>query len=94
MRPDRIVVGEVRGREALAALAAMSIGHEGSMVTVHARSANEIIDRMVTLAGEGMEAQDAGQIRERFTRALDLLVFLERDEKGVRRVASIEHVHG
>ncbi|HEX2195606.1 MAG TPA: ATPase, T2SS/T4P/T4SS family, partial [Actinomycetota bacterium] len=51
MRPDRIVVGEVRGREAAAALAAMATGHEGSMLTLHARSAAEAPERLASLAG-------------------------------------------
>ncbi|HEX2294034.1 MAG TPA: ATPase, T2SS/T4P/T4SS family [Actinomycetota bacterium] len=56
MRPDRIVVGEVRGAEAAAALAAMATGHEGSMLTLHARSAAEAPQRLAALAGSGPEA--------------------------------------
>jgi pilus assembly protein CpaF len=87
MRPDRIVVGEVRGREALVALDAMSTGHEGSMVTVHARSASDALDRFVSLATQG-EAADAASLRQRFARAFDLVVHLERLE-GERVVAEI-----
>jgi pilus assembly protein CpaF len=86
MRPDRIVVGEVRGREALVALDAMSTGHEGSMVTVHARSASDALDRFVSLAtqGEGNHAS----LRQRFARAFDLVIHLERIA-GSRVVAEI-----
>lgn len=79
MRPDRIVVGEVRGREALAALAAMATGHEGSMLTVHARSAAEAPDRLAYLAGK-----DVGAVR----RAVGAFVHVTRDD-GRRRVAEI-----
>ncbi|MDQ3941107.1 MAG: CpaF/VirB11 family protein, partial [Actinomycetota bacterium] len=85
MRPDRIVVGEVRGPEALIALDAMSTGHAGSMVTVHARSAAETVDRMVTLALDAGTASEASLAR-RFVQAFDLVVFLER--RDGRRVAS------
>lgn len=89
MRPDRIVVGEVRGAEALVALDAMSTGHEGSFVTVHARSASDVIDRMVALAMQGTTA-GAEDLRARFVRAFDLVVHLERIVG--RRVVAIEPV--
>lgn len=89
MRPDRIVIGEVRGGEVLAALAAMSVGHAGSMVTVHARSASEMAGRLVTLglmAGSGAsEATLARQVETVF----DLFVYLDRGRDGGRRVAEI-----
>jgi pilus assembly protein CpaF len=79
MRPDRIVVGEVRGAEASAALAAMATGHEGSMITIHARSAAEAPERLATLAGA---------TQERVRRALGAFVHLRRSG-GVRRVEEI-----
>ena len=90
MRPARIVVGEVRGPEALVALDAMSTGHEGSFVTVHARSASDVLDRLVALAmqGTGIGASD---LRTRFVRAFDLVVHLER-VGGRRVVVAIEQV--
>ena len=87
MRPDRIVVGEVRGREALVALDAMSTGHEGSMVTVHARSAHDAVGRFVSLATRD-GSMDPAAIEERFTRAFDLVVHLERLD-GDRTVTEI-----
>ncbi|MPZ70475.1 MAG: ATP-binding cassette domain-containing protein [Actinobacteria bacterium] len=89
MRPDRIVVGEVRGREAFHALAAMSTGHEGSMMTVHARSAGEVPDRLVTLALQERTAASEDSLRRSVIAAFDLYVHLER--RGERRlVVSIE----
>lgn len=89
MRPDRIVVGEVRGAEALAALAAMSVGHKGSMVTVHARSAADVIDRLVSLSLlEGSGATEAS-LRRQVAVAFDLLVHLDRSRDGRRKVVEI-----
>ncbi len=79
LRPDRIVVGEVRGPEALVALDAMSTGHVGSMVTVHARSARDVVDRMVALALQGDPGASEDSLRRRFERAFDLVVHLGRD---------------
>lgn len=90
MRPDRIVVGEVRGPEALVALDAMSTGHEGSFVTVHARSSSEVVDRMISLAMQA-GVTDGSDLRARFTRAFDLSVHVTRDD-GRRVVASIEEI--
>ena len=88
MRPDRIVVGEVRGPEALDALAAMSTGHEGSMITLHARSAADAIERMITLAMSSPAAPGEEMLRRRVVDALDLVVHLERVPGG-RVVAEV-----
>ena len=89
MRPDRIVVGEVRGAEALAALAAMSVGHKGSMVTVHARSATDVVDRLVSLSLlEGSAATEAS-LRRQVGVAFDLFVHLDRSDNGKRKVVEI-----
>lgn len=87
MRPDRIVVGEVRGPEALVALEALSTGHEGSMVTVHARSASETCDRMVELALQAASGEGPDSLRARFDRAFDCVLFLDRARDGTRRLA-------
>jgi pilus assembly protein CpaF len=89
MRPDRIVVGEVRGPEARVALEAMSTGHEGSMVTLHARSASETLRRMARLALQGSSARPEASVLAEVRNALDVIVFLRRDEGGARRVAEI-----
>ncbi len=88
MRPDRIVVGEVRGREAFYALAAMATGHEGSMMTVHARSARDVPDRLVALAIQERTAASEDSLRRSIVAAFDLYVHLER-RGGRRQVASI-----
>ena len=92
MRPDRIVVGEVRGEEALAALAAMSTGHEGSMVTVHARGPDEALERLVTLALQADSGASEAALQHQVTRALDVVVQLGRDANGHRVVTDVEDV--
>ena len=92
MRPDRIVVGEIRGDEALAALAAMSTGHEGSMVTVHARSPDDALERFVTLSLQAGSGASEAALQRQVTRALDVVVQLTRNGRGRRVVASIEDV--
>ncbi len=94
MRPDRIVVGEVRGAEAFDLLQALNTGHEGSMSTIHANSAGDAISRlenMVLMAGEGLPL-DA--IRRQIASAVQLVVQLERDAQGTRRVVEVAAVTG
>jgi pilus assembly protein CpaF len=88
MRPDRIVVGEVRGPEALDFLQAMSTGHTGSMGTVHASGPDEALWRLETLALSGRDRPPAGPLRRQVRAALDLVVHVAR-RSGSRRVASI-----
>lgn len=84
MRPDRIVVGEVRGAEALAALGALATGHEGSMLTVHAGSARDAVERIVTLAlGAGGRASE-DTLRRQVSASFGLVVHLQRDENRRR----------
>ena len=87
MRPDRIVVGEVRGPEAVVALDAMSTGHAGSLVTIHARSASDVESRFVALASAGCDLSEETLV-ERFRNAFDLVVHLER-VSGIRRIAEV-----
>lgn len=94
MRPDRIVVGEVRGPEAFDMLQAMNTGHEGSMTTLHANSPRDALARlesMVLMAGTDLPSR---AIREQFVSAVDLLVHIERQDDGVRRITSIMEVVG
>ncbi|MDQ3766335.1 MAG: Flp pilus assembly complex ATPase component TadA [Actinomycetota bacterium] len=91
MRPDRIVVGEVRGSEAVAALVAMSTGHEGSLLTLHARSAADAIERMTTLALQASPGASEVSLRRQVTDAFGLIVHLERGADG-RRVAEVRTV--
>jgi pilus assembly protein CpaF len=92
MRPDRIIVGEVRGAEALDMLQAMNTGHDGSLTTVHAnapRDALARIETMVLMAGYDLPVR---AIRQQVASALDLIVHLERLEDGTRRVTAITEV--
>jgi pilus assembly protein CpaF len=92
MRPDRIVVGEVRGAEALDMLQAMNTGHDGSLSTVHANSPRDALSRvetMVLMAGYDLPVR---AIRQQVAAALDLIVHLERLQDGSRRVVSITEV--
>lgn len=88
MRPDRIVVGEVRGPEALAALQAMSTGHEGSVVTVHARSAGDALDRFVDLARQSAGAPAETTLRRQAERAFDVVVHVGK-QAGARKVLEL-----
>jgi pilus assembly protein CpaF len=92
MRPERIIVGEVRGAEALDMLQAMNTGHDGSLSTVHAntpRDALARIETMVMMAGYDLPMR---AIRQQVAAALDMIVHLERLEDGSRRVTSIVEV--
>ncbi len=94
MRPDRIVVGEVRGAESLDMLQAMNTGHEGSLSTVHANSPRDAVSRietMVLMAGMDLPVR---AIREQLSSAINLIVHLERLRDGSRRVTSISEVVG
>jgi pilus assembly protein CpaF len=92
MRPDRIVIGEVRGAEALDLLTALNTGHDGALSTVHANSATDAVARLETLAlmaGVGLPHE---AIAEQVQRGIDLIVQLERGADGSRLVAEIVEV--
>lgn len=94
MRPDRIVVGEVRGAEALDMLQAMNTGHEGSLTTVHSNSARDTLRRvetMVLMAGMDLPLR---AIREQIASAFDLIVHLGRLADGSRKIVQIAEVQG
>jgi pilus assembly protein CpaF len=94
MRPDRIVVGECRGGEALDMLQAMNTGHDGSMTTIHANNTRESLSRLETLVlMAGMELPHRA-IREQIAAAIDLIVQLERMRDGSRRVVAITEIQG
>jgi pilus assembly protein CpaF len=88
MRPDRLIIGEVRGAEALALLGALNTGHRGSLVTVHASSAGRVVDRLVSLALHADGGPSESTIRAEAERAFDVFVHLERDGE-MRRVVDI-----
>ena len=92
MRPDRIIVGEVRGAEALDMLQALNTGHDGSMTTVHSNSAADALRRIETLALMADVALPHGAVRQQLASALDLVVHLERGSAGARRVVELVEV--
>ena len=89
MRPDRIVVGEVRGAEALDMLQAMNTGHEGSLSTCHANSPVDALRRIETMVMMGDVGLPLGAIREQLVSALDLVVHVARRADGSRAVVSV-----
>ena len=94
MRPDRIIVGEVRGSEAFDMLQAMNTGHEGSLTTIHANGPIDAFNRLETLVlMSGMEIP-VKAIREYIEKAIDLVVQIERLSDGRRKITSISEVVG
>ena len=94
MRPDRIIVGEVRGAEALDMLQAMNTGHDGSLSTIHANAPRDALARletMVLMAGVDLPSR---AIREQIVSAIEILVHVRRFEDGVRRVETISEITG
>ncbi|WP_019557710.1 CpaF family protein [Thiomicrorhabdus arctica] len=94
MRPDRIVLGEVRGGEVLDMLQAMNTGHDGSLATLHANSPRDSISRlelMINLSGVDIPA---ASIRKQIASAIDLIIYVNRGKDGHRRVESITEVVG
>ena len=92
MRPDRIIVGEVRGGETLDMLQAMNTGHEGSLTTVHANSATDALSRLETLSSMSDVTLPVETVRDQINGAIDIIIQLERDSTGMRRVSTIEAV--
>jgi pilus assembly protein CpaF len=94
MRPDRIVIGECRGAEALDMLQAMNTGHDGSLTTVHSngpRDALTRIETMVLMSGADLPLR---AIREQIGAAIDLVVYVERMQDGSRKVTQVSEVRG
>jgi pilus assembly protein CpaF len=94
MRPDRIIVGEVRGGEALDMLQAMNTGHEGSMSTAHANSPQELVSRLETMALMSDVDLPATHVREQIAATVDLVVHMARLPDGRRVVARVSSVEG
>jgi pilus assembly protein CpaF len=94
MRPDRIVVGEVRGAEALDMLQAMNTGHDGSLTTIHANTSRDGLTRiesMVAMAGVSLPTRS---VRAQIASAINLVIQLERQEDGRRRIVSMQEIDG
>ena len=94
MRPDRIVVGEIRGGEALDMLQAMNTGHDGSMTTVHSNSPRDTLSRLETMTMMAGFELPVVAIRKQIAAALDLIVYLTRFPDGTRKVTQITEVAG
>jgi len=94
MRPDRIIVGEVRGGEALDMLQAMNTGHDGSLTTLHANSPRDALSRLETMVlMAGMELP-LKAIRQQIASAIDLIIHVERLRDGSRKVVQVSEVQG
>ncbi|MEW6554018.1 MAG: CpaF family protein [Actinomycetota bacterium] len=89
MRPDRIIIGEVRGPEALDLLQALNTGHRGSMTTVHANSPLDALSRLETMAMTAGVGLPARAVRDQIEQAVDVLVHMERTASGMRRVSEV-----
>jgi pilus assembly protein CpaF len=89
MRPDRIIVGEVRGGETLDMIQAMNTGHDGSLVTVHANSADDAVYRLQTLASMSDVKIAFDAVREQINNAIDVIVQLHRGPDGSRRIVEV-----
>jgi pilus assembly protein CpaF len=94
MRPDRIIVGEVRGAETLDMLQAMNTGHEGSLTTIHANSPRDALSRVETLVLTGGVELPLRAIREQIASAFDLMIQISRLVDGSRRVTHVSEVLG
>jgi pilus assembly protein CpaF len=94
MRPDRIILGEVRGHEAIDMLQAMNTGHEGSMCTVHANRPREAMTRLENMVGMAGINLPSKAVRTQIADALDLIIQISRMRDGMRRITSITEVVG
>jgi pilus assembly protein CpaF len=94
MRPERIVVGEVRGSEALDMLQAMNTGHDGSLTTIHANSARDALGRVETMVSMSGVNFPVATFRAQMASAIDAVIQIERSEDGRRRLVSIQEVDG
>jgi len=94
MRPDRIVLGEVRGAEAVDMLQAMNTGHDGSLTTLHANSPRDALSRLETMISMAQLNLPASAMRQQISSALDVVIHLSRLSDGSRRVMSIAEIVG
>jgi pilus assembly protein CpaF len=94
MRPERIVIGEVRGAEALDMLQAMNTGHDGSLTTVHANSPRDALGRIETMVSMSGVAFPVATLRAQMASAIDVVIQIERSEDGRRRLVSMQEIDG
>jgi pilus assembly protein CpaF len=94
MRPDRIIIGEIRSDEVIEVLSAMNTGHDGSMATIHANTPRDALSRIENLVGMSKVNMAAGSLRSQIASALHLIVQVARQRDGKRRITHIEEVVG
>ena len=94
MRPDRIIVGEVRGEEALDMLQAMNTGHDGSLTTIHANTPRDALSRLETMVAMANLNIPEGAIRRQISAAIDVVVQISRLSDGTRKLVSIAEITG
>src|ERR1700757_3909590 len=94
MRPDRIIIGEVRGPEAFDMLQAMNTGHDGSMSTIHANTTRDAVARIENMVQMGSLGLPSQAIRSQITSSVDLIIQVERHRDGGRRITQVTDVCG
>jgi len=94
MRPDRIIIGEIRDEEIIEVLSAMNTGHDGSMATIHANSPRDALSRIENLVGMSKVNMSVGSLRNQIANAVHLIVQIARQRDGKRRITNIEEIVG
>ncbi len=94
MRPDRIIIGEIRSEEVIEVLSAMNTGHDGSMATIHANTPRDALSRIENLVGMSKVSMSATSLKNQIASALHLIVQVARQRDGKRRITHIEEVVG
>ncbi len=94
MRPDRLIIGEVRASEALDMFQAMNTGHDGSMVTIHANGPRDVLARLETMVYMAMPSLPLLQVRQQIATAVDLITHQERLPDGSRKIIKVSEVAG
>jgi pilus assembly protein CpaF len=94
MRPDRIIVGEVRGEEALDMLQAMNTGHDGSLTTIHANTPRDALTRLETMVAMGNLNLPASAVRRQIASAIDVVLQVSRLSDGTRKLISLAEITG
>jgi len=94
MRPDRIIIGEVRGDEAFDMLQAMNYGHEGSMTTIHANTSRDALSRLESMVAMASVNMPEKSVRQQIASAISVIVQVSRMSDGTRKVVNISEITG